>query len=50
MSSTDYVVDTQLYKLRKMSRLYPIVTEFPNLMISRSRVFCMFDLVNDIGQ
>ena len=33
------VVDTQLRKLRKMSRLYPIFTEFPIFTISHSRVF-----------
>ena len=35
----DYIVDTQLCKMRNMSRLYHIFTEFPSFMISRSRVF-----------
>ena len=35
VSSTIYlVVDIQLCKLRNMSRLYPIFTEFPTFMIS----------------
>ena len=36
VSSTGYIVDTQLCKLRNMSRLYPTFTEFPKIMISRS--------------
>ena len=43
------VVDTQLCKLRNVSRLYSIFTEFRNFMISRSRVFYgMYFLVKDI--
>ena len=43
MSLTDHIVDTQLYKLRNMSRLYiyniPISLDFQIFMIiSRSRV------------
>ena len=50
VSSTDYIVDTQLCKLRNMSRMCPIFTEFPNFMIGRSRVFYMYFLVKDLGQ
>ena len=42
VSSTDYIVDTQLCKLRNIPRLYPIFTEFPNFMMSRLRVFYMY--------
>ena len=49
----DYIVDTQLCKLRNMSRLYPVFTEFSNFMI-KSRSFykimkyvsCEFDLLH----
>ena len=52
MSSADYirVVDTQLCKLRNMSRLYPIFTGFPNFckifvlfLVVVARVSCMLN-------